>query len=128
MRVNGLANSLQAGAYQLSPSMTIPEIAQALQRAVAPEIVVRVGEGWRLEQTADYLTQKTPLDGADYRRRAETGDLAGLDASQVRLPRICDRPGPAWRAISTRTPTGCRPRARPRRICSDASWTSSPSR
>lgn len=82
VRVNGLANSLQAGAYQLSPSMTIPEIAQALQRAVAPEIVVRVGEGWRLEQTADYLTQKTPLDGADYRRRAETGDLAGLDAGK----------------------------------------------
>ena len=82
VRVNGLASSLQAGAYQLSPSMTIPEIAQVLQRAVAPEIVVRVGEGWRLEQTADYLTQKTPLDGADYRRRAETGDLAGLDASK----------------------------------------------
>ncbi len=82
VRVNGLANSLQAGAYQLSPSMTIPEIAQALQRAVAPEIVVRVGEGWRLEQTADYLTQQTPLDGADYRRRAETGDLSGLDASK----------------------------------------------
>ena len=87
VRVNGLASSLQAGAYQLSPSMTIPEIAQALQRAVAPEIVVRVGEGWRLEQTADYLTQKTPLDGADYRRRAETGDLAGLDASRYDFPR-----------------------------------------
>ena len=82
VRVNGLANSLQAGAYQLSPSMTIPEIAQVLQRAVAPEIVVRVGEGWRLEQTADYLAQKTPLDGPDYRRRAETGDLAGLDATK----------------------------------------------
>ena len=82
VRVNGLAGNLQAGAYQLSPSMTIPAIAQALQRAVAPEIVVRVGEGWRLEQTADYLTQSTPLDGADYRRRAETGDLSGLGTSQ----------------------------------------------
>jgi len=81
VRGNGLASSLQAGAFQLSPSMTIPEIAESLQRAVAPEFVVRVGEGWRLEQTADYLTQKTPLDGADYRRRAETGDLAGLDTS-----------------------------------------------
>ena len=82
VRVNGLASSLQAGAYQLSPSMTIPEIARTLQHAIAPEIVVRVGEGWRLEQTADYLTQNTPLDGADYRRRAETGDLSGLDASR----------------------------------------------
>lgn len=82
VRVNGLANSLQAGAYQLSPSMTIPEIAQILQRALAPEIVVRVGEGWRLEQTADYLTQRTPLDGADYRRRAGTGDLSGLETGR----------------------------------------------
>jgi UPF0755 protein len=82
VRGNGLASSLQAGAYQLSPNMTIPEVAQVLQKAVTPEIVVRVGEGWRLEQTADYLTQKTPLDGADYRHRAETGDLSGLDASK----------------------------------------------
>jgi UPF0755 protein len=82
VRVNGTASNLQAGAYQLSPSMTIPEIAQVLQRALAPEILVRVGEGWRLEQTADYLTQNTPLDGADYRRRAETGDLSGLDAGK----------------------------------------------
>lgn len=82
VRANGVASSLQAGAYQLSPSMTIPEIAQVLQRALAPEIVVRVGEGWRLEQTADYLAQQTPLDGADYRRRAETGDLSGLDVSK----------------------------------------------
>ena len=35
-----------------------------------------------LVTVADYLTQKTPLDGADYRRRAETGDLTGLDASK----------------------------------------------
>ena len=107
VHVNGLANSLQAGAYQLRPSMTIPEIAQALQRAVAPEIVVRVGEGWRLEQTADYLTQKTPLDGADYRRRAETGDLAGLDATKYDF--LALRPaGASLEASSTRTPTGCR--------------------
>ncbi len=81
VRANGLAPRLQAGTYQLSPSMTIPQIATALQNARAPEIVVRVGEGWRLEQTADFLSQRTPLDGAEYKRRALTGDLAGLDAS-----------------------------------------------
>lgn len=82
VRVNGLAPHLQAGTYQLSPGMTIPQIAEALQNARAPEIVVRVGEGWRLEQTANFLSQRTPLDGAEYRQRALTGDLSGLDTGK----------------------------------------------
>lgn len=82
VRANGLAPQLQAGVYQLSPAMTIPEIVAALQNARAPEIVVRVGEGWRLEQTADYLTQRVGLDGAEYKRRGLTGDLSGLDVAR----------------------------------------------
>ena len=70
VRVNGIADDLQAGAYTLSPSMTPVEIAEALQHAVAPSIRVTVPEGWRLEQTADALTASTPLDGAEYRRLA----------------------------------------------------------
>lgn len=81
VRAAGLADKLQAGAFTLSPNMTIPAIAEALQRARAPEIAVRVGEGWRLEQTADILTAQTPLDGAEYRQRASAGDLSGLDAA-----------------------------------------------
>lgn len=82
VRANGVAPRLQAGTYQLSASMTIPEIADALQNARAPEIVVRVGEGWRLEQTADFLSQRMSLDGAEYKRRALAGDLTGLDATK----------------------------------------------
>lgn len=82
VRVNGLAPRLQAGSYQLSPAMTIPEIADVLQHAVAPEIVVRVGEGWRLEQTADALAANTRLNAAEYRQRGLTGDLSGLDATK----------------------------------------------
>ncbi len=82
VRANGLAPRLQAGTYQLSPAMTIPEIAQALQNARAPEVVIRVGEGWRLEQTADYLSRRVGLDGAEYRRRGLSGDLTGLDSGQ----------------------------------------------
>lgn len=93
VRANGLAPRLQAGTYQLSPSMTIPQIAQALQNARAPEIVVRVGEGWRLEQTADFLSQRTALDGAEYKRRGLTGDLSGLDAG--RYPFLALRPAGA---------------------------------
>ncbi|MCU0510085.1 MAG: endolytic transglycosylase MltG [Anaerolineae bacterium] len=81
VRVNGLAGSLEAGTFQLSPSMTIPQIAYALTDARAAEIAVRVREGWRFEQTADYLSQNTPLDGGEYRERAAQGVLTGLDTT-----------------------------------------------
>jgi UPF0755 protein len=35
--------------------MTIPEIAQMLSHTLAEEIEIRITEGWRLEQVADYL-------------------------------------------------------------------------
>jgi UPF0755 protein len=70
VRVNGLADKLQAGAYTLSPSMTPVEIAKTLQHAIAPSISVTIPEGWRLEQTADSLTAAGALDGAEYRRLA----------------------------------------------------------
>ena len=46
---------IQAGTYQLSQTMTIPEIAQALQTARAPEQQVTVPEGKRLEEVADIV-------------------------------------------------------------------------
>lgn len=81
VRVNGLAGQLEAGTFQLNPHMTIPQIAYALTDARAAELTVRVREGWRFEQTADYLAQNTPLDGAEYRQRAAQGVLTGLDTT-----------------------------------------------
>lgn len=81
VRVGGLANQLEAGTFVLSPDMTIPQIAEALQDARAPEIVVRVSDGWRLEQTADALNQTTALDGTEYKRRALFRDLSGIDTT-----------------------------------------------
>lgn len=81
VRVNGLAGQLEAGTFQLSPHMTIPQIAYALTDARAAEIAIRVREGWRFEQTADYLSQNTPLDGQEYRQRAAQAVLTGLDTS-----------------------------------------------
>jgi UPF0755 protein len=74
LRVNGLAEKLQAGAYTLSPSMTPVEIAVTLQHAIAPSITVTIPEGWRLEQTADSLSAGGVLDGAEYRRLASDPD------------------------------------------------------
>jgi UPF0755 protein len=90
VRVNGLANQLQAGTFTLSPDMTIPQIAEALQNARAPEIIVRIGEGWRLEQTADYLDMNTSLDGVEYKRRGASGNLTGLDPNAY--PFLSQRP------------------------------------
>ena len=78
VRVNGLASKLEAGDFVLSPDMTVPAIAEALQNALAPGIGVTVRPGWRLEQTADMLDKAGALSGEEYRRAAEQADLSGI--------------------------------------------------
>ena len=90
VRVNGMAGQLEAGTFQLSPHMTIPQIANALTDARAAEITLRLLEGWRFEQTADYLSQNTPLDGTEYRQRAAQSVLTGIDTSTYDF--LQDRP------------------------------------
>lgn len=84
VRVNELDNAIQAGTYVLDPTMTLREIVEAIQHAEAASISITVPEGWRLEQTADYLTQANILaeegGGAVYRQQAESGEL-GIDMS-----------------------------------------------
>jgi UPF0755 protein len=80
LRASGLAGKLQAGAYMLSPHMTPVQIAEALLHARPASVVLTVPEGWRLEQIADGLQASGVMDGAAYRRIAESGDLSGLDA------------------------------------------------
>jgi UPF0755 protein len=77
VRTTGMAERLEAGTYTLSPDMTPVEIAQALQNAYRESITVTIPEGWRLEQTADALSDGgtiAPLsgifDGDEYRRLA----------------------------------------------------------
>jgi len=82
VRAGGLAGQLEAGEYTLNAAMTIPEIAAALQHAVAPSVTVAVRPGWRLEQTADYLNQSGAADGDEYRRAALAADLGGLAAEK----------------------------------------------
>jgi UPF0755 protein len=74
LRVNGLAEKLQAGAYTLSPSMTPVEIATTLQHAIPPSITVTIPEGWRMEQTADSLSAVGIVDGSEYLERASDPD------------------------------------------------------
>lgn len=78
VRMEGLANKLEAGTYTLSPAMTIPEIADALQHARAPSITTTVRPGWRLEQTADLLDQIRAGAGDAYRQMVTSADLTAL--------------------------------------------------
>lgn len=65
---HGLDVRLEAGTYELSASMTIPEIAYQLTDAAPPEITVTVPEGWRREQIAAWIDQQPdlPFTGSDF--------------------------------------------------------------
>ncbi|HEX9117253.1 MAG TPA: endolytic transglycosylase MltG [Anaerolineae bacterium] len=78
VRASGLAGRLQAGTFTLSPAMTPAQIAEALQHARAASLTISIPEGWRLEQTADYLDQTGALDGAEYRHLAADPQAANL--------------------------------------------------
>jgi UPF0755 protein len=59
----GRSGNLQAGTYDLSPSLKPSEIVGALRQETGPEISIRIGEGWRLEQITAYLaTTKTTMN------------------------------------------------------------------
>lgn len=96
VRASGLAGRMQAGAYTLSPHMTPVQIAEALLHARPATIQVTIPEGWRLEQIAAGLTASGVMDGAAYRRLAESGDLSSLDAdAPARYAFLAERPAGA---------------------------------
>lgn len=49
------ANKIQAGKYELSGAMTIPEVVETLTqgKVISNEVRIRIGEGWTIKQIAD---------------------------------------------------------------------------
>ena len=87
VRENSLDNRLQAGEFVLSPAMTMREIAEELQHALAQGLVVTIPEGWRLEQTGAFLATANVFSdtvagvspsAARYVQIAQSGDLGEL--------------------------------------------------
>jgi UPF0755 protein len=70
---HGLDAGIEAGEFTLRQTMTIPEIAQALQEARRPEQVVTVREGLRLEQIAADVAQQTTIDEDAFLQLATDG-------------------------------------------------------
>ncbi len=55
LRYLGIDRAIQAGHYDLSGSMTLRDLASALQHASLPALALTVPEGWQLEQIAEAL-------------------------------------------------------------------------
>jgi UPF0755 protein len=63
----GREGTLQAGTYDLSPSLKPSEIVAALQQQAGPEVTVTIQEGWRLEEVVGYLrTTKLTMNMDDF--------------------------------------------------------------
>lgn len=73
VQYHGLDAGIEAGEFTLRQTMTIPEIARALQEAQRREQVVTIREGLRLEQVAAHVGQETTISGDAFRELATSG-------------------------------------------------------
>lgn len=68
----GRGGTLQAGTYDLSPSLRPSEIVAALRLESGPEVEITLQEGWRLEEVVGYLgTTKLTMNLEEFRRLVE---------------------------------------------------------
>jgi len=73
VQFEGLDAGLEAGEFTLRATMTIPQVAQALQEARRPEQVVTIREGLRLEQVAAEVARQTTIAEDAFLQLATTG-------------------------------------------------------
>jgi len=73
LQYEGLDAGLEAGTYTLRQTMTIPEIAQALQSGQRPERVLTVREGLRLEEVAAEVAAQTGIPQEEFLALVTTG-------------------------------------------------------
>ena len=62
LRVTGLERRIEAGNFMLAETMTVPEVAEALQTALFEEVVVTIPEGFRLEEIAERLAENNVIE------------------------------------------------------------------
>ncbi len=66
VQYKNLDAGIQAGTYELRETMTIPEIARALQEAQAPDQQVTLPEGKRREELAQLISEQTGIAPDDF--------------------------------------------------------------
>jgi UPF0755 protein len=73
VQYHGLDAGIEVGEFTLRQTMTIPEIAQALQQGQRPEQTVTIQEGLRLEQIAAVVADQTAIAQDEFLALATTG-------------------------------------------------------
>ena len=66
IRVNGLARRIEAGNFMLAETMSIPEVAVALQDALFEEALVTIPEGFRAEEIAERLAEQNIMEPDEF--------------------------------------------------------------
>ncbi len=62
LRVTGLERRIEAGNFMLADTMTMPEVAEALQTALFEEALVTIPEGFRAEEIAERLSEANIIE------------------------------------------------------------------
>ena len=62
LRVTGLERRIETGNFMLADTMTMPEIAEALQTALFEEALVTIPEGFRAEEIAERLAEANIME------------------------------------------------------------------
>jgi len=66
LRYTRLDSGVEAGQFTLKKTMTIPQIAQALQSGRRDELTLTIPEGRRLEEVAALVAQQTPISATTF--------------------------------------------------------------
>ena len=66
LRVSGLERRVQAGNFMLAQTMTVPEVANALQQALEAESLITIPEGFRAEEIAERLAENNIIDPSQF--------------------------------------------------------------
>lgn len=73
VQYHGLDADIEVGEFTLRQTMTIPEIAQALQQGRRPEQIVTIQEGLRIEQVAEVVAEQTDIAQTEFLALVTTG-------------------------------------------------------
>ncbi len=76
IRYTGVDQRLAAGNFEIARNMSMPEIAESLQRARYEETLVTIPEGLRAEEVAELLDVQGVMDGSSFLALVQGGSAA----------------------------------------------------